>query len=221
MALNTFRNETEILDIESNNHNQENFKTMFSLSKNKDQSCYSIHEWSANISLDYQNPPFTNTGVNFLGPIFIKQQRSRLKRWSCLFACMVTRAIHLELVESLDSDSFINTLLKFINRRGSPNTNVSDCGSNFKGAAQELKLEFSGLKQEKIAIFKLKQNIKWRFTPRSAPHMGCSWERLIQVGKALMFNIINERVLTDCQIMTFFTEVETIGNNRPLTANSD
>ena len=78
---------------------------------------------------------------------------------------MVTRAIHLELVESLDSDSFINVLQRFINRRGRPNTIVSDCGSNFKGAIQKLKLELSGLNQEKIANYTLKQNIKWKFNP--------------------------------------------------------
>ena len=52
--------------------------------------------------MDHQSPPFTNTGLDFFGPMFIKQQLSRLKRWGCLFACMVTQAVHLELVESLD-----------------------------------------------------------------------------------------------------------------------
>lgn len=88
--------------------------------------------------------------------MFIKQQRSRLNRWDCLFTCMVTKAIHLELVESLDSDTFINALQRLINRRGRPNTIVSDCGSNFKGTVRALKMELPGLNQEKIASFTLK-----------------------------------------------------------------
>ena len=68
--------------------------------------------------MDYKKPPFT--GLDFLGPIFIKQRCSRLKRWGCVFSCMVTRAVHLELVESLDTDSFINALQRFINTRANP-----------------------------------------------------------------------------------------------------
>ena len=75
--------------------------------------------------MDYQRPSFPNTGLDFFGPMFIKQQPSRLKRLGCLFACMVTQAVHLELVESLDTDSFINALQRFTNRRGKPNTLVS------------------------------------------------------------------------------------------------
>ena len=111
--------------------------------------------------MDYQRPPFTNTGLDFFRSMFIKQRRSRLKRWSCLFACMVTRAVHLELVESLDTDSFINALQRFINRRGKPNTLVSDCGSNFKRATRELNLGHQELNQDKITNFTDQENIKW------------------------------------------------------------
>ena len=171
--------------------------------------------------LDYSQPPFTHTGVDFFGPLFIKQRQSRLKRWGCLFVRMVTRAIHLELVEAMDTDSFINTLQRFINRRGRPNTILSDCGSNFKGAVNELKLQLPELNQEKISNFTVKQNIQWKFNPPSAPHMGGCWERLVQTVKRALFHIIKDRVLTDFQMLTVFTEVEVMVNNRPLTGNSD
>ena len=171
--------------------------------------------------LDYSQPPFTHTGVDFLGTLFIKQRQSRLKRWGCLFVGMVTRAIHLELVEAMDTDSFINTLQRFINRRGRPNTILSDCGSNFKGAVNELKLQLPELNQEKISNFTVRQNIQWKFNPPSAPHMGGCWERLVQTVKRASFHMIKDRVLTDFQMLTVFTEVEVMVNNRPLTANSD
>ena len=63
-----------------------------------------------NVWLDHKYPPFTNTAVDYLGPIWIKQCQLRLKRWGCLFACMVTRAIPLEQAESMDTNSFINAL---------------------------------------------------------------------------------------------------------------
>ena len=66
---------------------------------------------------------------------------------------VVTRAIHLELVESMDTDSFINALQRFISRRGKPNTIIS----NFKGAVKELKLEHSSLNQMQITEFTERQ----------------------------------------------------------------
>ena len=49
---------------------------------------------------------------------------------------------------------------------------MQDCGFNFKGEVWELKLELLGLNQEKIASFKLKQNIKCKFNPLNTPYMG-------------------------------------------------
>ena len=63
---------------------------------------------------------------------------------------MVTQTVHLELVESLDTDSFLNALQRFINIRGKPNTLLSDCGSNFKVATRELNLEHPEFNQNKI-----------------------------------------------------------------------
>ena len=171
--------------------------------------------------MEYQRPPFTDTSLDFFDPMFIKQRRSRLKRWGCLFACMVTRAVLLELVESLDTDSFINALQRFINRRGKPNTLLSGCGSNFKGATRALKFGHQELNQDKITYFTDQQNIKWKFNPPSSPHMRGQWERLVRVVKLSLLHVIKNRILTDFQMMTVFTEVENIVNNRPLTANSD
>ena len=166
-----------------------------------------------NVRLDYKHHPFTNTAVDYFGPIIIKQHQSRLKRWGCLFVCMVTRVIHLELVESMDTDSFINALQRFISRREKPNTFMSDCGSNFKGAVKELKLEHSSLNQMKITGFTERQHIVWKFNPPSSPHMGGSWERLVHVVKTSLYNIVKDRTLTDFQMITIFTEVENMVNN--------
>ena len=47
------------------------------------------------------NKPFTCTGVDYFGPLLVKVDRSRVKRYECLFACMATRAVHLDIVGSL------------------------------------------------------------------------------------------------------------------------
>ncbi len=48
---------------------------------------------------------FNRVGVDYGGPYLTKQGRgkTRAKRYLCLFTCLVTRAIHLELAYSLDT----------------------------------------------------------------------------------------------------------------------
>ena len=69
----------------------------------------------------------------------MKIRRGVEKRWGCLFPCLVTRAIHLELADSLSTDDFLLCLRNFIGRRGHPFHMHSDNGTNFKGADAELK----------------------------------------------------------------------------------
>jgi hypothetical protein len=55
-------------------------------------------------------PPFTKVGVDYFGPLTVKHLRKQEKRYGCLFTCLVTRAVHLEVATSLETDSFINVL---------------------------------------------------------------------------------------------------------------
>jgi len=59
-------------------------------------------------------PPFSYVGVDYFGPFLVKQSRSVVKRYGCLFICLTIRAIHIEIAHSLDTDSFINALQRFI-----------------------------------------------------------------------------------------------------------
>jgi len=67
-----------------------------------------------------EKPPFTFVGVDLFGPFMVKQGRSAVKRYGCLFTCLVVRAVHIEIVCLLQSDSFLNALQRFISRRGKP-----------------------------------------------------------------------------------------------------
>ncbi len=167
--------------------------------------------------LGYLQPPFANCGVDLFGPVLIKQGRKRLKRWVALFTCLTVRCIHLEVVDSPDTDDFINALRRFTNRRGCPKEMFSDCGSNFKGAVNELKEVIDGFDKVRIENFAATKGIVWTFNPPSAPHMGGAWERLVRSVKEVMSGLLHEKVLTDAQLYTLLTEVESILNNRPLT----
>ena len=77
------------------------------------------------------------------------------------------------------------------------------------------------MNQVKITNFADQQNIKWKFHSPKSPNMGGVWERLVWTVKLSLLHVIKDRILTDFQMMTVFTEAKNIANNRPLTENSD
>ena len=82
-------------------------------------------------------PPFTRVGVDYFGPIEVKRGRCTVKRYVALFTDL--KAIHMEVVDSLTTDSCINTLRRLIARRGQVNEIRSDNGTNFVGAERHLR----------------------------------------------------------------------------------
>ena len=168
-------------------------------------------------------PPFYHTGVDYFGPITVKILRSRAKRWGCIFTCLTTRAVHLEVAPTLESDDFINVLERFICRRGDPRIVRCDCGTNFKGASNELKKEIARMDAAKIDENLRRKGIQWEFNPPESPHMGGVWERMVRsVKTSLKATIMPEdTILNDFTLMTVLTEVEALVNSRPLTPVSD
>ncbi|XP_064122452.1 uncharacterized protein LOC135226673 [Macrobrachium nipponense] len=85
------------------------------------------------------SPPFSNVGIDLFGPYYIKEGRKELKRYGVIFTCLVSRSIHIETANTLQSDSFINALRRFVSRRGHPKVIRCDNGTNFHGAEREIK----------------------------------------------------------------------------------
>ena len=168
------------------------------------------------------NPPFTHVGMDYFGPFEIKRGRSLVKRYGVVFTCLSTRAIHLEKADSLDTDSCINAIRRFVARRGQVQEIRSDNGTNLVGAQRELKAEIQRWNQAKIHSCLLQKGIEWNFNTPAASHFGGIWERQIRTVRKIMMSTIKEQTLTDESLCTLLCEVEAIINSRPITtAQSD
>ena len=103
-------------------------------------------------------PPFTRVGVDYFGPFMVKRGRSNVKRYGCIFTCLSIRAVHVEVSYTLDTDSFIHALERFIARRGEPKEIWSDNGTNFVGAQKELHRAIKDWNQTRIHDHLLKRD---------------------------------------------------------------
>ncbi|XP_015121518.1 uncharacterized protein LOC107044225 [Diachasma alloeum] len=153
---------------------------------------------------------FEVSGVDLTSPLFL---RDGSKSWIVLFTCAVYRAIHLELVSTLSTDSFLEALRRFIARRGRPAVLYSDNGTNFVGASNALR----SLNWETIITQGASTRIDWRFNPPSAAWWGGWWERMVRMVKDLLKRTLGKACLTFEEISTILCDCEAIINARPLT----
>ena len=166
-------------------------------------------------------PPFTNTGVDLFGPLMVKWGRGTAKRWGCLFTCLTTRAVYLEVVPSLSTDDFIMVLRQFVARRGPVEEMRSDRGSNFVGCSKELKESMEQWNQGRVERELQQKGVKWIFHPPTAAHMSGVWERLVKSTKRHVKAVVGDRLLSDLALRTLLAEVESVLNSRPISQTSD
>ena len=170
-------------------------------------------------------PPFTYCSVDCFGPFLVKEGRKELKRYGVVFTCFTSRAIHLEVANSLDTDSFINALRRFLSLRGPIRQLRSDRGTNFMSAERELREAISEMDDQQISNFLLAEGCDYfKFKPNvpSASHMGGVWERQIRTVRNVLTRLLQQlgSQLDDESLRTVFCEVTAIVNSRPLSVEN-
>ena len=169
-----------------------------------------------------ESPPFTVTGIDYTGALNVKDRAGNgTKVYICLFTCACTRAVHLEIVQDLSSESFLQAFRRFSSRRSVPKIIMSDNATTFVGASQHLKYLFeSSTVKEALS----KGGTEWKFIPKRAPWYGGWWERLIGLTKTSLRKVLGRSLVTIEILQTVITEIEAMLNDRPLTplpSNSD
>jgi len=164
-------------------------------------------------------PAWSYTSLDLFGPFDIKgeaNKRSRSKGWGVIFTCMLSRAVHLDLSTSQDTESFLLVLRRFISIRGSPVKLRSDPGSQLEAADKEMQQAMSNLSGKLLAEFSVVNHIDWDFGPSDGPwHNGCT-ESLIKSVKKSLKIVVGEQVLSFSEMQTALFEVASLVNERPI-----
>ncbi|KAG1929293.1 hypothetical protein F2P79_023066 [Pimephales promelas] len=160
-------------------------------------------------------PPFTYSGMDCFGPFYVKDGRKDLKRYGLLFTCMCSRAIHIEVLDDLSTDAFLNALRCFIAIRGNVSQLQSDQGTNFVGARNEFQELMKGMEREHVKEL----GCNFVMNPPASSHMGGVWERQIRTVRSVLTSILDQSAgrLDSSSLRTFLYEVMAIVNSRPLT----
>ena len=166
-------------------------------------------------------PPFTNEGVDCFGPFTVRRGRTTAKRYGVLFTCLAIRAVHIEVVYSLDTESFINALWHFIVRRWCPEQISLDNWGNFVKGEKELHEALQVWNQAQSQECLLQHDVKGIFNPPAASHFGGVWERCVRTVRKVMKALHRQQVLNGESLNTLMCEVESIVNGRPITKVSD
>uniref|UniRef100_A0A5S6QAF5 Integrase catalytic domain-containing protein n=1 Tax=Trichuris muris TaxID=70415 RepID=A0A5S6QAF5_TRIMR len=162
--------------------------------------------------------PFERVGLDFAGPLYVRSKaRTACKAYVCLFTCMVTRVVHLELTSDISTEHFIQALRRFYARRGKPRVIQSDNFLTFKCAERELARMFNRLNREKVQKDMVSNGIEWKFITERAQWTGGYWQRLVRSVKARLRKVHRNALLDEEKLRTVLCEIEARINSKPLT----
>ena len=162
--------------------------------------------------------PYQHTGIDFTGAINVKFGDTVSKMYLLIFTCLNIRSIHVEIVSSMATESFLLAFVKFCNLHNIPDKIYSDNALTFTFGVDIVSksrlqcsfneyLEKNNIKHVKIALY--------------AAWMGSSWERMIKTLKSVLYKSIGRRRIEYFQLASLITEIQNMINSRPLTYRDD
>jgi transposase InsO family protein len=153
------------------------------------------------------------------------RSKTIIKGYIAIFVCFATKAVHIELVTSLTTEAFLAALRRFIAHQGKQRTIYSDNGTNFQGAANQLREIYTMLhntsEMARVQDLLANEGCNWKFIPPHAPHHGGLWEAAVKSMKYHLRRTLGSNIATYEELSTLLSEIEACLNSRPLCTLSD
>jgi hypothetical protein len=165
---------------------------------------------------------FDVSAIDVAGPYYIKIERSIVKRWLLVICCATVGAIHCEMIDSMDTSSFLLAIERFLAVRPPLSVFLADNGTNFRGGKTALE---NKPEKDQIDLEKAQEhfNLEFRFAPPKAPHFQGLVKRFVGAAKAALRSAVRAHTLTDKELRTVFSRAMGHLNNIPIanTVKSD
>ena len=213
--------------LNGKNTTKENIKNCMTCFKVNPTNCY---HFMGDLSVNrvVQARPFLNAGLDYCGPVHVKEKkfrnRGKVKVYACIFVCFTTKAVHIKLISDLTTEAFIAGLRRFFARRGLSANLYTDNATNFVGARNEIKtmekLVQSRAHNDLVKSFLTNKGVNWHFSPPRTPHFGGLWEAVVTSFKFHYYRVVREKLFTYEELNTYTTEIEAILNFRPINSIS-
>ena len=167
-----------------------------------------------------ESRPFTNVGIDYCGPFYIKERRDRNRRkikiYAAIFVCLATKAVHIELVSDLTT-GFLSRSTPIHFAAKTLRNHPYQQWHQFRRGQELRTLLQSDDHKERVHNFLADRQIQWRFNPPNSPHFGGLWEAAVKSFKRLLIRVVGTELLTFEHLHTLVVEIEAILNSRPLT----
>ena len=115
--------------------------------------------------------PFTVTGVNFTGALYVWHNSGENKLYICLFTYATTHVVYSEVVTNLSTKTFLLAFQRFLSQKLLRQIVISHKASTYLSTAEELR---ASLQSEDLKESFSQCGVTWKFIPKQPPlYVGC------------------------------------------------
>lgn len=110
--------------------------------------------------------------MDCFGLFVTTEERKQNEQYGLLFTCFCSRAIHINFLEDLSTDAFINALKCFISIRGAVRQIKSNLGTNFVGVENEVKAALKELDTQRLSTYLSERRCDFVMNATHSGHAG-------------------------------------------------
>ena len=171
-------------------------------------------------NLQIQYPPFTNIGLDLVGPHVVKamtNKRATMKVWVVLFLCLNTKAINIELAPGYSTKDFLLAYMCHTNQRGVPVIVNSDRGSQLVAAHKEMCDDPLKYDWDDIAATTSHLGTSWNFTPAGGQWRNGAAEAFVKKFKHSFYHMYKDSRLNYAELLCAVKRIANVLNHRPVS----
>ena len=160
--------------------------------------------------------PFRDIMIDHFGPFTVKLGEEKKKVWILIVTCLYSRAVSLNLCQSLDTDSFLKAFQLHIFKQGMPKLIISDPGSSLVSGVNTVTDFLNDFETANYLESHGITNVKFQTYPSGASWLGGLVESMVKQSKKLLYSSIHNRILDYVDFEHVIAETECLINKRPV-----